>query len=153
MRVEFSRKETAEFAPEELWTIRRIKVPDSGSFTELNLKTNLNGLEVNLIGLAGAQARLPDGNDYYRGEDRLEVNVADLPEGMHLTLVSAKSEHGAEVPRGGAGWGGGKYSFALRFLSEDAKWLDLTLALHRSRFAEYLVKPNHLIPEPKSTGR
>jgi hypothetical protein len=66
----------------------------------------------------------------------------DLPEGYRLTLAAATDEQGRKEPLPGWGpsGGGGNYIFQLQNF-RDAKSLNLTVALHQSRFVEFMVKP------------
>jgi hypothetical protein len=59
---------------------------------------------------------------------------------MRMTLVSVTDDQGHTVQPLNWGWGGTEYHFGLRELG-DAKKLKLTIALHRSRFVEFTVKP------------
>jgi hypothetical protein len=60
---------------------------------------------------------------------------------MRLTLVKVTDDQGQEVPTVNAfSPGGGSYRFGLRDFG-DAKSLNLTLALHQSRFIEFTAKP------------
>lgn len=139
--VEFSRKPDAPFAADEVWTIPGVAVPGASSYTELNRTNTLQGCSVHFIGLAGEFGRLPNGNNMSSGSGNLQVNVSPMPDGMRLTLVSVVDDQARPVNRQGASWGGGKHSFGLKWPS-DAKTVDIKLALHKSRFAEYLVKPD-----------
>ena len=66
---------------------------------------------------------------------------ADLPlDGMRLTLVEATDEQGHEIKPMTMGWGGTDFRFGLRELG-NARSLNLTLALHHSRFVEFTAQP------------
>ena len=43
---------TANFSPEEVWTIKDIRVPGLGWANEVNLKTNINGGEIEFVGVS-----------------------------------------------------------------------------------------------------
>jgi hypothetical protein len=143
LRVEFSRKPDAVFAADELWSIRGIQVPDANSYTESDLKTNLHGATIFLVGMAGEHAA-PKGQQSFRGSACLEVNVWSMPDDYRLTLIRVMDESGREMPSTGSAKSVqpdlATYGYGLR-LPKDAKTLDITLALHKSRFVEYLVKP------------
>ena len=69
------------------------------------------------------------------------VVQTDLPlDGMRLTLIKAADEQGHEIKPMTMGWGGNDFWFGLQELG-NARSLNLTLALHRSRFVEFTTKP------------
>ncbi|HEX9048046.1 MAG TPA: hypothetical protein VF988_13560, partial [Verrucomicrobiae bacterium] len=76
-------------------------------------------------------------------EGGLVVETKPALDGMRLTLVSITDEAGNKIVPMNWGWGGTEYRFGLRDLS-DPKTLNLTLALHKSRFVEFTVKPGKL---------
>ena len=69
---------------------------------------------------------------------------ADLdfnPKGMNLTVVSVTDDQGRELGHPfGTSWAG-HYDLDLPNVRDDIKSLNLKLALHRSRFVEFTVKP------------
>jgi len=63
------------------------------------------------------------------------------PQGMNLTVVSATDDQGRELWHPfGVPWAG-HYSIEFARVHDDIKSLNLTLALHKSRFVEFTVKP------------
>jgi hypothetical protein len=63
------------------------------------------------------------------------------PQGMNLTVVSATDDQGRELWHpSGVPWAG-HYSLEFARVNDDVKSLNLTLALHKSRFVEFSVKP------------
>jgi hypothetical protein len=63
------------------------------------------------------------------------------PKGMNLTVVAATDDQGRELWHPfGVPWAG-HYSMEFARVNADIKSLNLTLALHRSRFVEFTVKP------------
>jgi hypothetical protein len=63
------------------------------------------------------------------------------PKGMNLTVVSATDDQGRELWHPfGISWAG-HYSIEFARVHEDIKSVNLKLALHKSRFVEFTVKP------------
>jgi hypothetical protein len=63
------------------------------------------------------------------------------PQGMNLTVVAANDDQGRELwSFGGSPWAG-HYSIEFARVHDDVKSLNLKLALHKSRFVEFTVKP------------
>ena len=73
-------------------------------------------------------------------EGGLAVQTDAPLDGMRLTLIEATDEQGREIKPMAMGWGGTEFHFGLRDLG-NARSLNLTLALHRSRFVEFTAKP------------
>ena len=63
------------------------------------------------------------------------------PQGMNLTVVAATDDQGRELWHPfGSPWAG-HYSIEFARVHDDIKSLNLKLALHKSRFVEFTVKP------------
>jgi hypothetical protein len=63
------------------------------------------------------------------------------PKGMNLTVVSATDDQGRDLWHPfGVPWAG-HYSIEFARVHDDIKSLNLTLALHKSRFVEFTVRP------------
>ena len=63
------------------------------------------------------------------------------PKGMNLTVVAATDDQGRELSSPfGSPWAG-HYSLELLNVRDDVKALNLKLALHKSQFVEFTVKP------------
>jgi hypothetical protein len=63
------------------------------------------------------------------------------PKGMNLTVVSATDDQGRDVWTPETPAWAGHYSIEFGNVRDDIKSLNLTLALHKSRFVEFTVKP------------
>ena len=146
MRFEFSR--TSGFHNDELWTVQNVPLEpgrqqDFWNFVRRDqtnsafAETTLNGFHLKLF----PAIKFTD-QPNIRGaiEGGLTVQT-DLPlDGMRLTLIEATDEQGHEIKPMTMGWGGTFYRFSLQELG-NARSLNLTLALHRSRFVEFTAKP------------
>ena len=146
LRFEFSR--TSGFHNDELWTVQNVPVEPGrqqdlwnfGNRDQTNsafAETTLNGIHLKLF-----PAKQFTDQPKRRGsiEGGLVVQT-DLPlDGMRLTLIKAADEQGHEIKPMTMGWGGNDFWFGLQELG-NARSLNLTLALHRSRFVEFTTKP------------
>src|SRR5437867_7278877 len=66
--------------------------------------------------------------------------VAPARPDYRVTLVKAVDDRGVEAGLHGASEGGLDWGFALEGIT-NATSLDLTLALHQTRYVEFLVRP------------
>jgi hypothetical protein len=148
LRVEMS--QTSGFKSDQLWTVQGVPV-NPGSQQDLwnyggrdsrtpapFAETTLDGIHLKLFPVIQFTNQYAGNNERPGG---FRVQADQNLDGMQLTLVSATDENGHEVPYwGGNGWGGDSRQIQLRNL-RNAKSLILTLALHKSRFVEFTVKP------------
>ena len=84
-------------------------------------------------------------DQYQSGQKRISVIIgADPnphPQELNLTVVAATDDQGRELSSPfGSPWAG-HYSLELLNVRDDVKALNLKLALHKSRFVEFTVKP------------
>lgn len=156
LRVEMS--QTSGFKDDELWTVQNVPVNEGSQQDMYNFsnnsnrrtpsafaETNLNGFQLKLYPViqftnvnyayAGPNAE----NNQKPGGFRVQAD-RNL-DGVQLTLVTATDENGRPVPYfGGNGWGGDSRQIQLQNL-RNAKFLNVTLALHKSQFVEFTCKP------------
>lgn len=137
LRVELSRTALARFTPAESWTVRGVAVPGPSSATRSGEVVSRNGVRVRFLELAGTD------RVWYKPRVRLQVegHMGDL----RLT-VGAQDQNGRLY----AGYGittygrqqlrNRQYDYFLN-LPPDARVVDLTFALHRSRYVEFLARP------------
>jgi hypothetical protein len=146
LRVEMSR--TSGFNDDEMWSVTNAPI-NPGSQQDLwngggRNKTNSAFAETTLDGIhlklyPAIQFTDQNFNGQKQGGFRIDADPA--PDGMRLTIVSATDEQGHELQSWNAGYGyGGNYTIQLQNL-RNAKLLNLTIALHKSRFVEFTVKP------------
>jgi len=145
LRVEFSR--TSGFNDGELWTVQAVplqagKMQDFWNYgrnraNHAFAETTLNGIHLKLF-----PAKQFTDQQNMRGsiEAGLDIQTDTPVDGMRLTLVKVTDEQGHEIKPMNWGGGGNDHRFGLRELG-NAKSLNLTLALHRSRFVEFTAKP------------
>jgi len=146
LRAEFSR--TSGFHNDELWTVQNVPLEpgrqqDLWNFVRRDqtnsafAETTLNGFHLKVF----PAIKFTDQPNMRGGiEGGLTVQT-DLPlDGMRLTLIEATDEQGHEIKPMTMGWGGTFYRFSLQELG-NARSLNLTLALHHSRFVEFTAQP------------
>jgi hypothetical protein len=149
LRVEFSKQ--SGFSDDELWSVTNVPV-NAGSQQDLwnynggrNNRTSsafavttLNGIQLKMYPVIQFTDQ-NSGDGEKPGGFRVE---SDQPlDGMQMTLVKATDERGREVQSwSGQGWGGNSRQLEFQNL-RNAKTLDITIALHKSRFVEFTVKP------------
>ncbi|HTR41878.1 MAG TPA: hypothetical protein VMH87_09710 [Pseudomonadales bacterium] len=63
------------------------------------------------------------------------------PKGMNMTVVAATDDHGRNLWSFERPAWAGHYSIEFARVHDDVKSLNLKLALHKSRFVEFIVKP------------
>jgi len=145
LRVEFSR--TSGFNDDELWTVPAIpvesgKMQDFWNNTARNRKnpgfaeTTLNGVHLKIFPVKQFTDQPPESPQ----QGAFQVQLDPVPDGMQMTLVKVTDDQGRNVRNWRWSWGGNFNAFALREL-EGVKSINVTLALHKSRFVEYTVKP------------
>jgi len=145
LRVEFSR--TSGFNDGELWTVQDIPVQPGrlqdfwnygrnrkdSAFAE----TTLNGIHLKLYPAKQFTDQSP-GNGQIEGGFQIQT---DQPAGgMRMTLLKVTDGQGHDIQNWNWSQGGTDHRFGLRELG-NVKLLNLTLALHRSRFVEFTTKP------------
>jgi hypothetical protein len=146
LRVEMSR--TSGFNNDEVWTVQNIPVnpgrrQDLWNYGGRNqtdsafAETTLDGIHLKLFS-AMQFTDTAKGNGQTEGGFRIHADPA--PDGMRLTLVTVTDEQGRTIQNWNPSWGGNDYEFQLQNV-RNAKSLNITLALHRSRFVEFTAKP------------
>ncbi len=146
LRVEMSR--TSGFTTNETWTVSDIPV-EAGSEQDLwnyngrrNRKevtsfaeTTLNGIHLKILPVLAWADRNRDGHKM--GGFRVLADPA--PDQFRLTL-DITNDRGRRVQTMGSSLNNGCYGYRLGDLG-NTKTLNVTLALHKSRFVEFTVKP------------
>lgn len=157
LRVEMSR--TSGFTNSEIWTVTNVPV-GKGSWNELwnfqmrrhfmngfqqnnqssppFAETTLNGVHLKLY-----PAIQITGQNFGMGQKQGGFHITtdpDIPDGYRLSLVEATDERGRKLQSWGPNGQNGNSVFQIPDIG-NAKFLNLTIALHKSRFVEFTVKP------------
>jgi hypothetical protein len=149
LRVEMSR--TSGFNDDEMWSVTNVPINpgsqqdlfrDGGRNNRLNslfAETTLNGIHLKLY----SAIQFTDqnlGNGEKPGCFIVQTDP-ELENGMQMSLVKATDERGHNIQSwSGNAWSGNRRKFSLQNL-RNAKFLNITIALHKSRFVEFTVKP------------
>jgi len=146
LRVEISR--TSGFNDGETWTVTNVPV-QTGTWNDLwnprlpgsrtnaaVAETNLNGIHLKLF----PAIQITDQN-IGNGQRQGGISVTtepNLPDGYRISILATD-----EQSRGLAGWGpnGGGNNYVEQIQNLRGKALTVTVALHKSRFVEFTVKP------------
>jgi hypothetical protein len=150
LKVEMS--QTAGFKNDEVWSITNLPV-NPGSQQDLDLwnygngirrtppafaETTLNGIHLKIYP-AIQFTNVNYGNGEKPGGFRVQ---ADKPlDGMQLTLATATDENGRPIPFYSGGGGGGDSRQIQMQNLRNAKYLNITLAMHKDRFVEFTITP------------
>jgi hypothetical protein len=149
--AEFSR--ARDYAPEELITIKSLNAVRSRFPVTTNLSPQMetNGARLQSVTLVAglSQIRPYRGGDYFpNSEVTLLFTVRD--DRTRVNLARVTDERGRAVRFGhSSDASAGKYTAALE-LPADATTLELTFAVHRSRFIEFLARPAWNFSNPPS---
>jgi hypothetical protein len=149
LRVEFSR--TSGFSDDEVWVVTNVPV---GPGTQQDVWNNfgnsdtarkaafaeatVNGIHLKLFPAIQYQ----DQNNGGGQSVSFSLKADPDPEatGLRLTVLKAADDQDHILQNRGSSWGGGNYQYQYSGV-RNLKTLNLTFALHKSRFVEFTVKP------------
>ncbi len=153
VRFEFSQQ--SDFADTELWTVKNIPLQpgrqqDFWNFANNNRRstnsvfaeTDLNGVHLRIFP-ATQFTDVNYGNGQMTGGLHVQATPS-LPAGMRLTVVKLTDDQGLDLQNYNSGSSGNgtstTYGYQLQNIAGVTN-LNLTLALHKSRFVEFTAKP------------
>ncbi len=161
-KLEFELNRSSDFAETELWQSSPVAIPIVGVATNLNSGFERDGITVQLAGLAAPQADQPDpfkwiakywGNDDKDKVISLAVKISPNLGGRRLKLIRAVDQNGsaAELVQ----HNGEDYSEQALLLkrADGARQLKFTFALQRSRFAQFLARPDSVESKAPTHGK
>jgi hypothetical protein len=156
VRIEFSR--TAGFSDDELWSVTNIPVhagsqQEAQSYWSWNnqmnpnranaafAETTINGVHVKLFPVI----QYANPNQFNGGNGKvvgviLKTDPDPEAVGMRMTPLAVTDDQGHALNNQGASWGGGNYQYQFAE-PRNIGSLNVTIALHQSRFVEFTVKP------------
>jgi len=155
-KIKFEFSQQSDFAPGELWTVQTIPLQPGRqrdfNNNARNSRTNAAVAEADLNGIhlkvfPAKQFTDVGQNNYMQGGLTIQADPA-LPDGMRMTLVKLTDDQMNDVThfdygtmRNAAGGASTTtYRYGLRDIDGITN-LNLTIALHKSRFVEFTVKP------------
>jgi hypothetical protein len=140
---------SGEFGPEELWEAPPISLPGPGLLTDLTNSWAHDGVMVRLAGLSSPNTDHPGEFKWiakWWGDDKNKVYALALKlssewKGHRLTVARVRDQDDREVEV--VQHANQDYAEQALFLkpAESARELKLTLALQRSRFVQFLARP------------
>jgi hypothetical protein len=137
LRVRLAR--TAAFHPNELWVVRGLAVPGLRQSVRLTQTAERQGAELGLWSISGAIRGQRAGDD-----PSLVVRMSPVSDNLMLTLLRATDDRGRDVtPPFSTYLGGDRFSFSL-FGAAFSKRVNLTFAVQKPRFVEFLARPARL---------
>ncbi|MBI4663954.1 MAG: hypothetical protein HY735_34585 [Verrucomicrobia bacterium] len=130
LRVGFSQR--SSFVTSELWTLRGVSLSGPDATDSALRQTNLEGATLQYTG----QAR----RSGLGGDHHFNFRVTPSRPDYRMTLVKAVDDRGQEAKLETWFDSRSECTFALR-AQTNAMSLDLTLALHRTRYVDFLARP------------
>jgi hypothetical protein len=166
-RVECSR--FARFPPADLWTVQGVAVPAPGAVTSCSTKTTRHGVTLELMEIAGPGATIAP-EEGLRPEPSLNVptgrhcisvralsppNGLQLGRGLRVSLVRMTGERGRPISlldrdASASISSSGRHRFEVTIPS-GTKRVDLTFAVSKSRFVEFMAQPSWGWSEPRNS--
>lgn len=144
LRVEMSR--SSGFTSDEMWTVHSIPL-QPGNVNDM-FRPDKKGSPFSETTLGDTHLEIypilqPDENQARMYGDMrgfLQIHASPPPNGTRMTLLKVTDDQDKPINYYNWGWGGGDYRFALRDF-KDVKSINVTLALHKSRYVEFMAKP------------
>jgi hypothetical protein len=152
LRVEFSR--ASGFNDDEIWALTNVPVQpgtqqdmqnawnsnwnSSGKSKPAFAEATVNGIHLKLFSAIQYQDQNNGGGQSVSFS--LKADPDPELEGMRMTVLTATDDQGHVLQNRGASWGGGNYQYQYAN-ARNIKSLNITVALHKSRFVEFTVKP------------
>ena len=134
LRVGFSQR--VNFAPDELWTLRGIPLGAPDPTNGVVAQTNLQGVLLEFTGQAGRRGLGPG--------DCFNFRLTPGRKDLRMSVARAVDNLGKDAKLGGSHESQQEWAFALQ-AGTNATSIDLTVALHRTRYVEFLAKPQIIL--------
>ncbi len=154
LNVEMTR--TSGFKDDELWTVQNLPLHPGSQQDLYNYNFRRNGRTIAETPAAFAETTLNGvhlkifpaiqftdlsfGNGQKSGGIRLQVDPDPQDLQMRMGIGSLTDEQGHEIQHWGPNGGGGTETIQIQNL-RNAKSLNVSIAIHKSRFVEFTVKP------------
>jgi hypothetical protein len=152
LRVEFSR--VSGFGEDEVWAVTNVPV-NAGTQQDVQnawnsnwnttgrakpafAETTVNGIHLKLF----PAIRYQDQNNGGGQSVSFSLKADPDPEasGLRLTVLKAADDQGRDLQNRGSSWGGGNYQYQYAN-ARNIQTLNLTFAIHKSRYLDFTVKP------------
>jgi hypothetical protein len=147
IRTQFARK--SGFLPTDQWTAT-IPLPQHPEYTTNLVSQVIHGKKIIIRSIADENNLLLDGTKTNRGRNQnnkkrkqFHIYVEEMNTDLRLDLIKVIDDQGRECKQSGKSWGSGDYDYGLE-IEEDAINLTVTLALHKSKYADFIAMPKTL---------
>ena len=140
-RLKLELKRKAGFPPEDVTTFGKVPVPAAGTISTTPIMNMAGGMRVVLTKFGGNGAIIAYGLTTQIGGAEIEVELPDHPEGVTVDLVKLTTDAGDELKATRNDWSPFGHIFHLPAIPTNAKTVDLTLVVQKTRTVEFLVKP------------
>ncbi|HZV35714.1 MAG TPA: hypothetical protein VFB72_14160 [Verrucomicrobiae bacterium] len=141
LRFEFSR--IADYQPNEVFTFSGITVPGATQVINLDSTTNIAGSILRLVAITGEKAEQPGNLKWSTVKNRVNISIraTPFPTGYRLNLLKVTDETGREAKiKREPDWNPPERVYGFK-TPEGAKQLSFTFALHKSRYVEFMARP------------
>jgi len=144
VRTQFARKQN--FLQEDIWSVE-IPLPNAPGYQTNLVSRVMHERTVKVQGIADKNGLLLDGTKPESNSSgnpkkhTFEIRVDDMPEELRLDLFEVVDNQGRTIKTGGKSWGGGHYRYDVE-LEDDATHLKVKLAVHASKYADYIAEPS-----------
>ena len=134
------------YNPDEILTVRALRVPPPGQVITLGQIAEAQGARVQLIGFAAGDTRMPDAIPVKYSSPTLHWRV-ERPKDVHVTFLRATDAAGKVItPRGaasGTGQGGERYARELQVPAGTGE-VYVAFGVHKSRYFEVTAAPGEV---------
>ena len=113
-----------------MWTIRDIVLSPTN---DTIIQTNLQGVALQFVGM---QRR-----SWLRGTHHVNFRLTPATSDHRLTLIRALSDRGGQAGEAGSYESQREWAFALDVNTNATRLVELTVALHRTRYFEFVAHP------------
>jgi hypothetical protein len=133
-------KRARGFDPDDTFVFHDIPLGSLGGTNVIRCATNFSGVSVILDHTI---RRAPNTNSSWSSEElsQVQFTTAGLTNGLHLDLLSARTDTGTNLDCGSWSSGDRQRTYNYRNVPLQAKTADFTFAVQRSRWVEFTVKP------------
>jgi hypothetical protein len=133
-------KRVRGFDSGDTFVFRDIPFGSLGATNVISCATNFSGVSVILDHTI---RRAPNTNSSWSSEElsQVQFTTAGLTNGLHLDLLSARTDTGTNLDCGSWSSGDRQRTYNYRNLPLEAKTADFTFAVQRGRWVEFIVKP------------
>jgi len=140
-RLKLELKHASGFGPEEIVTFKNVPVPAMGTTNNTPISKNAGGIQIVLTRFV----RWPETMMNPRGGGQMAsyitVELPGKPKGVALDFLSMKADAGKPEKYGSSEPDIFSYTVGVKSIPANAKTMDFTFVVQKTRAVEFLVKP------------